>query len=206
MKDYVSRFREKIKTIRLEKIGTSKKFVDEALGIEFIKNMDLKKPSKCIIEMRERLWGAYLSKEKETIYPCLREAFLTHNKPDFLNTVQEQFKYIHKNKPNDANSAHEIMIQAAAIISAGAYDEIYEVSKSFTQARRSRAGQEFQNIIEILMGLYGFGYDNQAKIGKGRFNDVLGLKMVDGIFPGIDSFNFSKSLIVDLINIEVTLF
>ncbi|NBX70069.1 MAG: hypothetical protein EBR01_14060 [Proteobacteria bacterium] len=192
MKDYVSRFRNKIKTIRLEKIGSSKKFVDEALQKEFIENLDLKNPSKCILEMRERLWSAYLSKEKETIYPCIREAFLSQNKPEFLKTVETQIKNILKTCDNDSKTAYEIMIQATAIISAEAYQEIYEVSKSFTQARRSRAGQEFQNIIEILMRLYGFDYDNQAKIGKGRFNDILGLKMVDGIFPGIDSFNFSK--------------
>jgi hypothetical protein len=162
------------------------------LDNKFLGSLDLKNPSGCIKRMREKLWTEYLLREKQSILPCLLEAF-NAQKTGELNKVLDQELEKITNMRGDLGKEQKvkILLEAAAHISSEAYTEIYEISKSYSQARRSRAGQEFQSIISILMRLYGFQYDNQAKLGKGRFMDI-GLKMVDGIFPGIDEFSVSK--------------
>ena len=131
-------------------------------------------------------------REKQSILPCLIEAFNEQQTNELDKVLQLEFRKIAIMRPDSApQEINKTLLEAAARISAEAYNEIYEISKSFSQSRRSRAGQEFQAIISILMQLYGFEYDSQAKLGKVRFKGI-GLKMVDGIFPGIDCFSVSK--------------
>jgi hypothetical protein len=173
-------------------IGTSDQFVAEALEDCFLESLDLSKPSDCILKMREKLWCEYLVKEEQSVQPCLNEVFSKNKNPEVQEMAAKYFKIIKNMPERESSEKNELqMIEFAAKVSARYFHDIYELSKSFSQARRSRAGQEFQNIISILMRLYKFEYDSQAKLGKGRFKEI-GLKMVDGIFPGIDCFSVSK--------------
>ncbi len=71
-------------------------------------------------------------------------------------------------------------------------DHIYALTLSNTQSRRSRAGKEFENIIELILIGAEVAVDSQANIGKQEFI-VKGLgKLVDLVSPGILEYVVNK--------------
>ncbi|MET3507880.1 type II restriction endonuclease [Halalkalibacter oceani] len=68
-------------------------------------------------------------------------------------------------------------------------EHLFELSKSHTNSRRSRAGKEFEVIIEILLLRNGVVFDNQGVIGSKLFKtDRLG-KLVDCVVPGVAEYS-----------------
>lgn len=83
-------------------------------------------------------------------------------------------------------------------------EHIYQLSLSNTQSRRSRAGKEFEAIIELIILGAGFSLDTQGNIGKSVFvNKGLG-KLVDVVSPGVVEFDIDKNDVV-LISAKTTL-
>ncbi len=83
-------------------------------------------------------------------------------------------------------------------------DHLYRLSLSNTQSRRSRAGKEFEAIIELVLLGAGVQIDSQGKIGKDLFqNKGLG-KLVDLVSPGVVEFTVDKNLTC-LISAKTTL-
>lgn len=76
----------------------------------------------------------------------------------------------------------------------------YELSKSVTQSRRSRAGKVFEMIIAEIMEAYGYTYDSQSRIGRKTFEQKGLGKIVDGILPSMDSYsqNRAKCLVITM--------
>lgn len=73
---------------------------------------------------------------------------------------------------------------------------IYELNLSNTQSRRSRAGKEFEAIIELTLIGAGVRLDTQSNIGKKEFiNKGLG-KMVDIVTPGVVEYILNKRNVV----------
>lgn len=71
-------------------------------------------------------------------------------------------------------------------------EHIYALSLSNTQSRRSRAGNEFECIIEfILMGAE-IPFDTQGTIGEGMFKDTRLAKLVDCVSPGAIEYSLDK--------------
>lgn len=69
---------------------------------------------------------------------------------------------------------------------------IYALSLSNTQSRRSRAGNEFEYIIEfILMGI-GISLDTQGSVGSGVFETSHLAKLVDCVAPGATEYKLDK--------------
>ncbi len=82
--------------------------------------------------------------------------------------------------------------------------EIYELSLSNTQSRRSRAGKEFEAIIELILIGSGISLDSQGNIGKKYFADKGLSKLVDIIVPGVIEYTEDKSEVI-LISAKTTL-
>lgn len=81
---------------------------------------------------------------------------------------------------------------------------IYNLSLSNTQSRRSRAGKEFEAIIELILIGAGIPMDSQGNIGKKIFsNKGLG-KLVDIVSPGSVEYALNKRDTV-LISAKTTL-
>lgn len=71
-------------------------------------------------------------------------------------------------------------------------EHIYALTLSNTQSRRSRAGKEFETIIELILIGAGIQLDSQGNIGKQEFlNKGLG-KMVDIVSPSVLEFTINK--------------
>lgn len=83
-------------------------------------------------------------------------------------------------------------------------EHIYQLNLSNTQSRRSRAGKEFESIIELILIGAKVPMDSQGNIGKSNFiNKGLG-KLVDVVSPGVIEFVENKRYTV-LISAKTTL-
>ncbi|WEG37117.1 type II restriction endonuclease [Amygdalobacter nucleatus] len=83
-------------------------------------------------------------------------------------------------------------------------EHIYALTLSNTQSRRSRAGKEFESIIELILIGAGIPIDSQGNIGKQEFvNKGLG-KLVDLVSPGVLEYIVNKRNTV-LISAKTTL-
>lgn len=83
-------------------------------------------------------------------------------------------------------------------------EHIYALTLSNTQSRRSRAGKEFEAIIELILIGAGVPLDSQGNVGKQDFlNKGLG-KMVDIVSPGAVEYIVNKRNTV-LISAKTTL-
>lgn len=83
-------------------------------------------------------------------------------------------------------------------------NHIYQLNLSNTQSRRSRAGKEFEAIIElILLGAH-ISLDSQGNIGKAHFVQKGLGKLVDAVSPGVIEFVENKRNTV-LISAKTTL-
>lgn len=81
---------------------------------------------------------------------------------------------------------------------------IYQLNLSNTQSRRSRAGKEFENIIELILLGAGISLDSQGNIGKDCFMEKGLGKLVDTVSPGVIEFEENKRNTV-LISAKTTL-
>ena len=83
-------------------------------------------------------------------------------------------------------------------------EHIYDLSLSNTQSRRSRAGKEFEAIIELILIGAGIPLDSQGNIGKEYFVSRNLGKMVDIVSPGAIEYMADKNEVA-LISAKTTL-
>lgn len=83
-------------------------------------------------------------------------------------------------------------------------DHIYNLSLSNTQSRRSRAGKEFEAIIELILIGAGVPLDSQGNVGKTYFTKRGLGKMVDIVSPGAVEYMADKNDVI-LISAKTTL-
>lgn len=69
---------------------------------------------------------------------------------------------------------------------------LFELSKSHTNSRRSRAGNEFEFIMETILTRCGIMFDNQGVIGSKLFNTERLGKLVDFVIPGVVEYNTER--------------
>lgn len=69
---------------------------------------------------------------------------------------------------------------------------IYDLSLSNTQSRRSRAGKEFEAILELLLVGADIPADTQGSIGKTYFQSHQIGKLVDFVTPGVVQYLSNK--------------
>ena len=81
---------------------------------------------------------------------------------------------------------------------------IYDLNLSNTQSRRSRAGKEFETIIELLLIGAGIPMDAQGNIGKKIFVEKGLGKLVDLVIPGATEFTINKRYAI-LVSAKTTL-
>ena len=136
--------------------------------------------SKIVEEMRKKCWEDFLEEESQF-------------------TVYMMKKLIDDSIVSKMNSKESVEWYVET------YPEhIYQLNLSNTQSRRSRAGKEFENIIELILIGAGVPMDSQGNIGKESFvTKGLG-KLVDAVSPGVIEFEENKRNTV-LISAKTTL-
>lgn len=136
--------------------------------------------SEIVEKLRKASWNDFKIQEQEFTSNMLKELIDT--------------SYIRKLKPIDAITWFVEEFQK----------HIYVLTLSNTQSRRSRAGKEFENILEMLMIGAGIPLDSQGNIGKQEFIDKGLGKQVDLVSPGVVEYMINKRNTV-LISAKTTL-
>lgn len=140
----------------------------------------LENASNVVETMRKQCWIDFLEEEKEFTAHML-ELLISDINYEGMNVEDAIKKYV--------NTFPE---------------HIYQLCLSNTQSRRSRAGKEFEHIIELLLICAGIPLDSQGNIGKDSFIDKGLGKLVDTVSPGVIEFETNKRNAV-LISAKTTL-
>lgn len=152
-----------------------------ALGFDqYDKNFFLENASECIEKLREECWKEFLKAEDNFTKRILKDA-ANQMVFDGLTTYDSVYHFIDEH----------------------VYD-IYDLCLSNTQSRRSRAGKEFEAIIEMMLIGSELPYDGQGNIGKEIFTKKGLGKMVDEVVPGVVQYNINKRRCI-LISAKTTL-
>lgn len=130
--------------------------------------------------MRTQCWEEYVPLEREFSVRMLK-ALIDEEKVSHMNPVD----------------AIEDFVMAYP-------EQIYKLSLSNTQSRRSRAGKEFEAILELLMIGADVSVDAQGSIGKSTFSKKDLGKLVDFISPGVTQYIINKRNTV-LVSAKTTL-
>lgn len=148
----------------------------DKVGVKYF----MENASEIIEKLREETWNAFLPSEREFTSKMLLK--LVDKEVIRNKTPEEAIVWFVENFP----------------------DHIYALTLSNTQSRRSRAGKEFESIIELILMGAGIPLDSQGNIGKQIFvKKGLG-KLVDVVSPGVVEFEIDKNDTV-LISAKTTL-
>lgn len=140
----------------------------------------LKNASSVVEKMREQCWTDFLLEEKNFTSHML-EYLIQYEDYSGLSTEDSIKRYVNAFP-----------------------DHIYQLCLSNTQSRRSRAGKEFEHIIELILIGAGVPLDSQGNIGKECFVEKGLGKLVDTVSPGVTEFEINKRDAV-LISAKTTL-
>lgn len=144
------------------------------------KEFFLKNASEIVTELRNKCWEEFKPLEKAFTSKMLKE--LINN--DYISRL-------------DPITAITYFIEQYP-------EHIYALTLSNTQSRRSRAGKEFESIIELIFIGAGIFIDSQGNIGKQEFIEKGLGKLVDLVSPGVLEYIINKRNTV-LISAKTTL-
>lgn len=177
-------YKELIKSERKKEFDPPYDFIYDIFEeLEYhLKNKDffLNNASEIVNTIRNRAWKKYQKQEKKFMSRLLSEL-------------------IDKEKINNMEP-----LEAVTFFVENYPSHIYDLNLSNTQSRRSRAGKEFETIIELLLIGANIPMDAQGNIGKKIFLDKGLGKLVDIVSPGVTEFTLNKRYAV-LISAKTTL-
>lgn len=149
--------------------------------------------TELILDIRETAWNVYIQNEQMVCGKAMEMLLKTN--PETQNILEAMIKRDGLDNLRNCNNA-EFMDRLAAIIgeiSGRIFPYPYELAKSVTQSRRSRAGTAFERIIRHILDIYGYPCDDQSKIGRENFDQGNLGKIVDGLIPGIKQYKENRS-------------
>ena len=157
--------------------------------------------SDFIREVRDKTWATYIESELLFYKTVVRELLEEREHPhDVLSSVITEETILDFNR---SENHAELLLKISDVFGNFAgriFPYFFELSKSVTNSRRSRAGKAFEQIIHSIMEAYRYPYDDQSRLGKKTFEQKGLGKMVDGILPGMSAYdtNRSKCLVVTM--------
>lgn len=197
-------WRRKIGEVRRRYVLSPKEILRN--HINSIKDFDayvsnVRETSSFIRGVRAATWSTYVDSEL-LFYKTVVKELLEERKPphDVLESVISEKTLIDL---NNLKTHEELLHNISEIFGNFAgriFPYFFELSKSVTNSRRSRAGIEFEEIIGSIMKAYGYPYDDQSAIGRKTFEDKGLGKIVDGILPCMKAYdkNRSKCMVITM--------
>ena len=190
-------WRKEIGKIRKRLIPSPKESVSEFFENNFDhigRKVDVENISELIQEIREGVWGSFVNREIDFFRETVN--LLVHDR-DAPKEVLDSLLHDQIGKEIIAATSYDQLVQPLLKFyseSTGRlFPYFYELSKSQTNSRRSRAGAEFEEIIDQIMRRLEIPYDSQAQLGQKTFSDEGLGKKVDGVVPSMESYNKSRS-------------
>ena len=139
-----------------------------------------KNASECVETLRKQCWEEFLKAEMEFTKNIVLE---TAKSLDYQNTSG---------------------VDSVKLFLGENIENIYSLCLSNTQSRRSRAGKEFESIIELLLMGLELPFDAQGKLGVALFASKGLGKMLDEVVPGVIQYEIDKRRTI-LISAKTTL-
>ena len=163
------------------------KYFAESESVDF--NSQKHEVSKLIVKIRDATWDMYIADELKFYRQVIDFLLSSKRAPE-----QILLQMIDDNKVREIRNAQttDEMLQIIRNIfgdfTARIFPYFYELAKSVTQSRRSRAGTAFEIIIQQLMSRFGYQYQDQQSLGVKLFKQKGLGKIVDGILPNIEAY------------------
>lgn len=158
------------------------------------KQIDIANISSFIASVREGVWKTFVEYEisffAEVVGVLIRDRDVPHEILDAMLT-DDVVKRL--SEATERGMLIEVVADIFQDYSGRIFPYFYELSKSQTNSRRSRAGSEFEAIIDHLMKRLDIPYDSQSHLGQRTFSDKGLGKKVDGVVPSMDAFNENRS-------------
>ena len=168
--------------------------------------------------------GAFFIQPYDLTYQCFEKLGYDKKSPEFFcqnasevveslrkegweefRKIEESFTSMMLKKLIDREIVKDMDAEEAITWFAETYpNHIYQLNLSNTQSRRSRAGKEFEAIIELILLGANISIDSQGNIGKAYFVEKGLGKLVDAVSPGVVEFVENKRNTV-LISAKTTL-
>ena len=149
--------------------------------------------TKLIFSIREAAWEAYTQHE-QMVYGLAMKDLLANN-PDTRGVLKEIVAREGEVFFKTASGEKFIDVLAGLVgeVSGRIFPYPYELAKSITQSRRSRAGTAFERIIRHVIDIFEFPCDDQSKIARVNFTQGNLGKLVDSLIPGIKAYEENRS-------------
>lgn len=145
--------------------------------------------SKLIVGIRDATWSMYIADELK-FYRQVIDLLMSNQRDPEQILVQlindDKIREIRKAQSSDEMLS--IIRDIFGDFTVRIFPYFYELGKSVTQSRRSRAGTAFEIIIQQLMIKFGYQYQDQQALGANLFKQKGLGKIVDGILPNIESY------------------
>lgn len=167
-------FKDVVKNRRIALIPKPKQLVQEAIAESSYSSWDAgsvkQDASTFMTSIREIVWQKYLEYERE--FNVDIADVLTDSMEEILPT-----------------STPKQIIAAFLYNNA---DHLFELAKSSSNSRRTRAGKVFEIIFEEMLSKAEIPFDSQGKIGSSIFDEASLGKLVDCVIPNVAQYKINK--------------
>jgi hypothetical protein len=176
-----SRFIRNPETYVQNSISNNNKLLEELVNTKSI--------SDIIYRLREEAYQSFLVDEAKFNFEVIREIGRSYETPArildaILNDVRARL---------DSEEIGAVLRDSCSKYASMITQFFYILNLSNTQARRSRAGMTFEQVIYKMYETLGYEYVSQEKVGSRAF-DAKGLgKIVDSLLPNLESFGKHRS-------------
>lgn len=150
-------------------------------------------PDQVIRTLRESAWGIYIKDECDFHNKIISHLVESRDVPKNLLTKLISNKFF-ENETNwaDTNLLSQKITSLVGDFSGRIMPYFYYLSLSTTNSRRTRAGKTLENIVERLMSITNYPFENQASLGTAFFTRNNLSKLVDLVIPGKEAFNKNR--------------
>lgn len=155
----------------------------DQLGIFELHPNDIEhQASNIVVKVRDFCWEAFRNSE-DAFSSSMYATLVDDDLEDYLSL--------------DGPNAIKLFVQRHS-------EKFYKLSLANTQSRRSRAGAEFEAIVELLLLASGARLDSQGALAGGLFEENGLGKAVDLVVPGVAEYSIKKNKVV-LVSCKTTL-
>ncbi len=191
------RWRKEFGLIRSKEQLTPAAYIDLAvnkLGGHEVLRKEVEETTQLIYKIRSLAWDIYIQHEQmvcgKALAGLLKENASTKT---ILKELLQNGALKALTAAKNEDDLLENLSQVVGDISGRIFPYQYELAKSVTQSRRSRAGTAFECVIRHVIDIKGFPCDDQSKAGTELFEKHGLGKIVDGLLPGLEQYNRNRA-------------
>jgi len=189
-------WRKEFGAIRGREVLPPAEYIDkavEALGGQPYLSANVVTTTKLILDIRETAWQIYTAHEQLVCGQAMRQLLQNNTEARSILSSIITRDGVAAFTLNDETALMQKIAAVIGEVNGRTFPYIYELAKSITQSRRSRAGKAFERIIRHIIDAKGFPCDDQSRTGTAMFAAVGLGKIVDGLLPSIEGYQQNRA-------------